>query len=171
MLPDSSQLEIIQRQLGREPRGIVAIAHATAQGVPVVLQIRSLVDDKPFPTLYWLSSRDLYQMIAEIETAGGVKQIEQMLAEDESLRQAYHAQQQAYVDLRWQLMDAGDKARIEELGFTELYNRYGIGGIAQWDKVRCLHMQYAHHLVAENLVGQWMDREFGLNERLKEIRI
>ncbi|MBV1787772.1 DUF501 domain-containing protein [Marinobacterium sp. D7] len=166
MLPTAEQLEMIERQLGRKPRGIAAIAYATEQGVPVVLQMRSLIDDKPFPTLYWLCSRELYQRIAEIETAGWVKQIEQELADDAELRARYLAQQQAYVDLRWQLMDPNDKSRIEELGFTDLFHRYGIGGIAQWDKVRCLHMQYAHHLVAENLVGERMDREFSLNECL-----
>ncbi|WP_432697009.1 DUF501 domain-containing protein [Marinobacterium sp. YM272] len=171
MLPDSAQLEIIERQLGRKPRGITDLAYVTDSGVPVVLQMRSLVDDKPFPTLYWLCSRDLYQMIAEIETAGGVKRIEQLLAQDEALRERYARQQQAYVERRWQAMSDEDRQKIETLGFTELFSKYGIGGIAQWDKVRCLHMQYAHHLVGENLVGEWMDREYGLRERLAEIRI
>ncbi|KEA63586.1 putative toxin to DivIC [Marinobacterium lacunae] len=171
MQPTAEQLVMIERQLGRKPRGIAAIAYATEQGVPVVLQMRSLIDDKPFPTLYWLCSRDLYQMIAEIETGGWVKQIEQALADDEVLRQQYMQQQQAYVDLRWRLMDPEDRARIEALGFSDLYHRYGIGGIAQWDKVRCLHMQYAHHLVGDNLVGRKMDEVFGLNERLAELKL
>jgi len=171
MQPSTEQLQLIERQLGRKPRGIAAIAWCSASGVPGVLQMHSLVDDQPFPTLYWLCSRDLHQWIAEIETAGAVKRIEQLLAEDDALRQRYRAQQQAYADLRWQLMRPQDRARIEQLGFRELYAGYGIGGIAQWDKVRCLHMQYAHHLVGENLVGEWMDREFGLNQRLAAIRI
>lgn len=169
--PTTEQLELIERQLGRAPRGIAAIAYATDSGVPVVLQMRPLVDDKPFPTLFWLCSKALYQAIAEIETAGWVKQIERELAEDPVLRQDYARQQQAYVDLRWSLMSDEERARIETLGFFELFNRYGIGGIAQWDKVRCLHMQYAHHLVAKNLVGERMDREFGLAERLAELKI
>ena len=57
-------------------------------------------------------------------------------------------------------MDPSDKARIESQGFSEMFRRVGIGGIASWDKIRCLHMQYAHHLVAENLVGQRLDDEF-----------
>lgn len=170
MQPSTEQLQLIERQLGREPRGIAAIAWSSPGGVPGVLQMRSLIDDTPFPTLYWLCSRDLYQWIAEIETAGAVKRIEQVLAEDAELRARYRAQQQAYADLRWQLMTPEDRERIEQRGFKALYAGYGIGGIAQWDKVRCLHMQYAHHLVGENLVGEWMDREFGLNARLDSIR-
>jgi hypothetical protein len=45
-----------------------------------------------------------------------------------------------------------------------MVNKVGIGGINSWDKVRCLHMQYAHHLAGDNLVGQRLDAEFKLNE-------
>ena len=67
----------------------------------MVLQMQALVNDKPFPTLFWLCSKDLYQAIAEIETAGGVKLLEQELVEDETLRAAHLADQQRYADLRW----------------------------------------------------------------------
>lgn len=159
-----AQNDLIERQIGRKPRGIVCIAHQTADGIPTVLQMRSLVDKRPFPTLYWLCSRDLYRAIAEIETSGWVKQIERELQQDESLRNAYRKNHEDYVALRWQLMDKGDRECIERLGFIHLFDQYGIGGIAQWDKVRCLHMQYAHHLCGENVIGQRMDAEFGLKE-------
>jgi len=164
MQPTEQQLDMIKQQLGRTPRGIVSIAWATETGVPVVLQMRSLVGGKPFPTLFWLSSKDLDRELARIESTGWIKQMEQELQDDAELREIYRQQQQAYVDLRWQLMDPEDRASIEEQGFTDLFNQLAIGGIAQWDRVRCLHMQYAHHLVAENLIGQRLDREFGLNE-------
>lgn len=159
-----AQLALIERQLGRKPRGIVRIAHQTDNGVPTVLQMRSLVDNHPFPTLFWLCSRDLYRAIAEVETSGWVKQIERELQQDDALRSAYWRNHEAYVALRWQLMDPRDRECIERLGFTHLFEQYGIGGIAQWDKVRCLHMQYAHHLCGENVIGQRMDAEFGFDK-------
>ena len=160
MQPTYQQLEIVAKQIGRAPRGIAAIACQNEAGVPLVLQMRSLVNDKPFPTLYWLSSRDLSREIGRIEMTGWIKRFEDELAKDEDLRTRYLAQQQAYVDLRWALMDPSDRARIESQGFSEMFRKVGIGGIASWDKIRCLHMQYAHHLVAENLVGQRLDDEF-----------
>jgi len=161
--PTAQQLELIEQQLGRKPRGLAGVAVATDSGIPLVLQMRSLVEDQPFPTLFWLSSKDLYQAIAEIETSGWVKQIEAELEQNEDLRAAYLANQLSYVELRWALMRDEDKARIEELGFSDLFNQYGIGGIRQWDKVRCLHMQYAHHLTDGNVIGARLDEEFGLN--------
>ncbi len=163
----TDQLQIIETQLGRKPRGIVDIAYATPAGVPVVLQMRSLVDDQPFPTLYWLCSKDLYRAIARLETEGLVKQLEDELAEDEDFRRHYLENHRDYVRRRWQLMQAEDRARIDELGFSPLFERYGIGGIAQWDKVRCLHMHYAHYLCGDNVIGERIEQQY----RLKELQL
>lgn len=163
--PTAIQLEQIEQQIGREPRGIEAVACATTERLPLVLQMRTLVADQPFPTLYWLSCRDLCRAIGRIEDSGWVKQIEQELQENDGLRTTYLAQQQRYVDKRWQLMREEDRQRIEALGFTELFDRYGIGGIAQWDKVRCLHMQYAHWLAdGDNVIGERLEQEFALSQ-------
>jgi len=163
------QLEIIRRQLGREPRGIVKIAAQTSAGIPTVLQTRSLVNDKPFPTMFWLCSKDLHKAIAEIETSGWTKMIEERIMQDEELRTAFYRNHQQYVAARWQAMEPSDRERLEALGFIKLFDQYGIGGISQWDKVRCLHMQYAHHLCADNVIGQLMDQEFELNKLLINI--
>ncbi|MBA4503577.1 DUF501 domain-containing protein [Marinobacterium marinum] len=162
--PTPAQLETIAQQIGREPRGIEAVACATDTGLPLVLQMRTLVADQPFPTLYWLCCRDLCRVIGRIEDSGWVKQIEQELQNDEALRVAYLDQQRRYVATRWRLMREEDRRRIEALGFTDLFDRYGIGGIAQWDKVRCLHMQYAHWLAeGDNVIGERLEQEFSLS--------
>lgn len=161
---NEQQLQIITQQLGRTPRGIITIAAQSANGIPMALQMRALVNDKPFPTLYWLCSKTLHKAIGKIETHGWVKTIEQRLEQDDDLREAFLKNQQEYVASRWQKMLPEDKQRIEELNFTELFHKYGIGGIMQWDKVRCLHMQYAHHLAEKNVIGELMDEEFQLNQ-------
>lgn len=150
----------VARQIGREPEGMVAVVRQTPEGVPLVVQMRSLVKDVPFPTLYWLTSKSLCKELGRIETQGWVKEIESRLHRDDALREAYLQNQQDYVQKRWELMLPQDRARIEALGFTELFERYGIGGIAQWDKVRCLHMQYAHHLADGNVIGALLEQTF-----------
>ncbi|WP_369832085.1 DUF501 domain-containing protein [Motiliproteus sp. MSK22-1] len=163
----TEQLQVIETQLGRTPRGLVDIGYQTDRGIPVVLQMRSLVDDQPFPTLYWLSSKDLYKAIARLETEGWVKRLEEELAEDPEFLQSYQQNHRDYVKQRWQMMAEKDRQRIETLGFSHLFERYGIGGIAQWDKVRCLHMHYAHYLCGssdslKNVIGERLERQFGL---------
>ncbi|WP_254442848.1 MULTISPECIES: DUF501 domain-containing protein [unclassified Marinobacterium] len=168
MQPTERQLQIVRQQIGREPRGIEAIAAQTPSGVPLVLQMRSLIDDKPFPTLYWLSSKDLSVEISRVEMTGWIKRFEEELQEDAELRDTYMAQQKHYMERRWELMRPEDRQRIETLGFTKMFNEVGIGGIANWDKVRCLHMNYAYHLVEPNVVGQRLDQEFQMNELAPE---
>ncbi|MEH6649602.1 MAG: DUF501 domain-containing protein [Motiliproteus sp.] len=180
-IPDTTtteQLAVIEQQLGRPARGMSAIAYQSPEGVPMVLRMESLVDEKPFPTLYWLCSKDLHKAISRIETAGWVKLIEQELQQDEALRNRYLANHRDYVALRDRLMSEPIRRRIEQLGFADLFQQYGIGGISQWDKVRCLHMQYAHYLSASelspddnpqagaNVIGERMEQEFNLSQTL-----
>ena len=160
--PTQAQKEIITQQLGREPRGLISVAVATPEGVPVVLQMASMVDGQPFPTLYWLSSKDVYQAIAEIETSGEVKRLEQALLDDESFLNEHLADQARYVALRDEQMSAAVRAEIEQRGFEDLFKTYGIGGIRQWDKIRCLHMNYAYHLVHSTAVGRRLEQAFDL---------
>lgn len=167
MISENQKL-IIEEQLGRPPRGCVEVSY-TQQNIPVVLQMRSLVDDEPFPTLYWLCSRDLYRAVARLETEGWVKRLEDEISADQDLRESYHHCHQRYVQRRWQLMTAEDRQRIEALGFTALFERYGIGGIARWDKVRCLHMHVADYLCTPegepaNLIGARVDAELNIKE-------
>ena len=156
----------IEQQLGRQPRGIVRIAAATNSGTPLVLQMRSWLDGEPFPTLYWLCSKDLHKAINQIETSGGVKLLEQEVLADEHLRARLIADQTRYRDKRFSQMCDEDKKAIAEHGFTELFESFGIGGIRTWDKIRCLHMHYAHHLVEGNVIGEILDQRYQLNELL-----
>lgn len=169
--PSAIQQEMILKQLGREPHGMVGIAVQNEQGIPLVLQMELLANDKPFPTLYWLSSKDVYQAIAEIETAGAVKELEQELENNPELLERHLADQQRYVDLRWASASDQQKQRIEELGFLPLYSKYGIGGISQWDKIRCLHMHYAYHLAQGTALGELLDQRYSLNEIVRSAQL
>lgn len=160
------QYQIIEQQLGRKPRGIVRIAAETATGIPLVLQMRSWLDGEPFPTLYWLCSKDLHKAINQIETRGGVKLLEQEILEDDDLRERLIADQTRYRDKRFTEMLSEDKQAIAEHQFTELFESFGIGGIRTWDKIRCLHMHYAHHLAEGNVIGELLDQRYQLNELL-----
>ena len=61
--------------LGREPRGLEAIAVVADDGSPMVIRVASLVDDTPFPTLFWLIDPGLSYRIDRAEggpTASGI---------------------------------------------------------------------------------------------------
>ncbi|MCG6658251.1 DUF501 domain-containing protein [Halomonas campisalis] len=160
--PDPRQLAIIAEQLGRAPRGIEAVAAVDGEGTPLVLRMAPIVDGKPFPTLYWLSCTRLKVVISRLEASGVIKQLETRLQEDPDFLAAYHASHHDYVDARWHHMRDAQRREVAHLGYEEVLTRRGIGGIANWDQVRCLHTQYAHHLCGDNVIGQWMDAEHGV---------
>ena len=160
----AQQTAIIEQQLGRKPRGIVEIAAQTDTGIPLVLQIRSWLDNEPFPTLYWLCSKDLHKAISHIEAQGNVKALELEIEHNEDLRQQLLLDQARYRDQRFAQMTPSDKQAIADKGFTELFNSMGIGGIRHWHKIRCLHMHYAHHLAEGNVIGEILDQRYALNK-------
>ena len=65
--------EIVAGLLGREPRGLEAIQVRDDQGRPSVIRVSSLVDGKPFPTLFWLVDKDINYWLDGLEAAGTIK--------------------------------------------------------------------------------------------------
>ncbi|QTP53571.1 DUF501 domain-containing protein [Billgrantia sulfidoxydans] len=165
-MPDALQLSIIAEQLGRAPRGIEAVAATDGEGTPLVLRMAPIVDGKPFPTLYWLCSERLKVAISRIEASGVIKQLEARLRDDADFLAAYHASHRDYVETRWRNMSPAQRSEVERLGYEAVLRERGVGGIANWDQVRCLHTQYAHHLCGSNVIGQWLDAEFAVADCL-----
>lgn len=163
-VPTPEQLAIITEELGREPRGLQYVTALDSQGRPLVVQVDALVDAKPFPTLYWLSSRLLVKELSHLEAAGVIKKLEARLLEDEPLLSEYRKSHEDYIQRRWDAMSATTRQKVADLGFTEVFSRRGVGGIENWQQIRCLHTQYAHHLSGFNAVGRLLDLEYGINQ-------
>jgi hypothetical protein len=91
--PDRAQRARITTLLGREPRGLRAVAVADADGEPLVIRVASVVDETPFPTLYWLIGRELSLRIDRLEAAGWIARLQARVNGSESLRQTMPAEQ------------------------------------------------------------------------------
>lgn len=156
-LPTEQDLAVVADQLGRAPRGIEAIAATDSKGTPLALRMAPIVEGKPFPTLYWLSSERLKIEISHLEANGIIKQLEQQLREDSTFLAAYQDSHRRYVAERWHYMSEAQRHEVHRLGYQDVLTERGVGGISNWQQVRCLHTQYAHHLGSHNVIGQWMD--------------
>ena len=143
--------------LGREPRGLEAIPVVSAAGEPMVIRVASLVDDKPFPTLYWLVDRALNYRIDGAEAGGLIATLQDQIDADESLQAAMVADHRQHIADRDAYMAPAQRERIAELGFLSVFSERGIGGIADFTRIRCLHTWYAAHLVRPNTVGRLLD--------------
>ena len=154
--------------LGREPKGLVEIAARNRSGQPLVITNHPLVQEGerwlPFPTLYWLVDPALCSAMSEIERTGGVKEIEAALQADPALLGAFHSNQRSYAVHRWSLLSETERAYAVDNGIAEVLRDSGIGGVANRDAVKCLHLHAAHHLATEGgtTVGRLMEERYGI---------
>lgn len=123
----------------------------------MVIRVASLVDDKPFPTLFWLLDPQLCYRIDQVEATGLIKQFQQRIDQDLALQEAMVSDHRAHIRLREDYMSPQIRQRLAELGFADVLNSKGIGGIADYSRIRCLHTWYGAHLVVPNTVGNMLD--------------
>ncbi len=118
-------------QLGRPPRGVLAVAYRCAHGIPaVVVTSPRLEDGTPFPTLYYLCCKELNAAVSRMESAGLMREMTERLAVDDELAQHYRRAHESYLAARNELGDLG-------IAVTA-------GGMP--DRVKCLHVLVAHSL-------------------------
>jgi hypothetical protein len=147
---------VIARQLGRRPRGLLAVAHRCPCGLPDVAQTAPrLPDGTPFPTLYYLTCPRANAAVSKLEASGMMRDMTARLA-DEALRQRYESAHQDYLTRR---ETAARSAGVDPLP----PGTQSAGGMPL--RVKCLHALVAHELAAGGVnpfgrealdaVGQW----------------
>jgi len=128
---ERADLEAVARQLGRAPRGVLAIAYHCPNGEPAVVKTSpKLPDGTPFPTLYYLTHPVLTAAASRLETTGLMRRMTERLRLDAGLAAAYRRAHASYL---------ADRDAIESLGTT-----FSAGGMP--DRVKCLHVLIAHSL-------------------------
>lgn len=126
-----TDLAVVERQLGRTPRGVRAIAHRCPCGLPDVVETNPrLPDGTPFPTLYYLTCPRASSRIGTLEADGLMREMTARLDDDASLAATYQAAHDDYLSRR----DAIDVLPTRETA----------GGMPT--RVKCLHALAAHSL-------------------------
>ncbi|MBW3092230.1 DUF501 domain-containing protein [Bifidobacterium sp. 82T10] len=132
-------IAIVERQLGRYPRGMVAVGARCACGRPLAVVTRPMLPGGiPFPTTCYLTSPEAVKAASHVEAEGGMRDYNELLAEDESVRNAYHDAHLRYLAFRHELaLRLGDSE--EHIADTSA------GGMPT--RVKCLHALLAQTLV------------------------
>lgn len=162
---NQKDLASIERQLGRTPAGEFVVTSYTPSGEVQIIESRPFMKGKPFPNLYWLVCEKLKYAIDRIEAAGWVKRLEEeILIQDSQMRNSLVIDHYRYMKERWSLVLESDFKGIESPNLLKPLASTGIGGISDFERVRCLHMHYAFHLAQGSTLGAWLDENFRLDE-------
>lgn len=130
-----ADLATLEEQLGRPPRGVVAVAARCRCGRPTVVRTAPrLPDGTPFPTTYYLTHPRAVAAVSTLEAQGVMKEMTARLAEDEGLAAGHRAAHEHYL------------ARRAELG--EVPEIAGISAGGMPTRVKCLHVLVGHALAA-----------------------
>ncbi|MFW7414484.1 DUF501 domain-containing protein [Demequina sp. SO4-18] len=130
-----ADLTVLAAQLGRQPRGVVAIAARCVCGNPTVVHTAPrLPDGTPFPTQYYLTHPEAVAAVSTLEARGTMRDMNERLASDPDLAQHYRRAHESYLEERAEL---GDVPEID-----------GISAGGMPDRVKCLHVLVGHALAA-----------------------
>ncbi len=147
----------ITQRLGREPRGLRAVAAFNQYDQPSVIRVASLVGGKPFPTLFWLIDPEINLRLDRLEAGGAIAAMQAQVAASDVLRQQMHLDHARHRVLRDQYLTPAERQFLVSQGMISALESRGIGGIADPDRIRCLHTWYAAHCVEPNTIGQLTD--------------
>jgi uncharacterized protein len=142
---DADDLTGVRDQLGREPRGVLRVAHRCPCGDPDVVETAPrLPDGTPFPTTYYVTCPRLTGRISTLEGQGLMAEMTDALAADPTLAQAYSSAHADYL------------ARRAALGDVPEIDGVSAGGMPT--RVKCLHVLVGHSLAAGPGVNPFGDQ-------------
>ncbi len=126
---------VITEQIGREPRGVAAIAARCVCGNPTVVTTLPRLDDgTPFPTVYYMTHPGAVAAASTLESRGVMYDMSERIKDDLALARRYGEAHQAYLADRARLGDVPEIAGISAGGMP--------------DRVKCLHVLAAHSLAS-----------------------
>ena len=161
-------LSMLESQLGREPSGVLKVERYCPAGHPQVIRYYPLSLSpeaevlSPFPTLFWLTCPSLIRQVSEFESYGWIGKIEEKIRTEPDFREEYHENHRSYCRERWETLLPRHREAVIGKGWEAVYRDTGIGGIRDWDFVKCLHLQYAHQVGSSNVVGRFLQEQFSL---------
>lgn len=133
------QVEVVEAQLGRFPRGMVAVGARCVCGNPLAVVTRPrLPDGTPFPTTCYLTSPEAVKAVSRLEADGSMARYTLLIGQDARIAQEYARAHAVYLAFRHALADrlGDEEGRIA-----------GVSAGGMPIRVKCLHALVAQSLV------------------------
>lgn len=134
-----ADLQKLQSQLGRIPRGVAGISARCVCGNPMVVATVARLDDgTPFPTCFYLSYPKLVKAASTLEARQVMEQWQRELQVNETQLAHYGKAHRAYIAAREEI------SRVAGIGEVPEIENISAGGMP--NRVKCLHALIGHSL-------------------------
>lgn len=144
-----ADLEKLESQLGRIPRGVAGISARCVCGTPMVVATVARLDDgTPFPTCFYLSYPKLVKAASTLEARQVMEQWQRELQENQFQLAQYEQAHRAYISARVEISVAAGIGEVPEI------DNVSAGGMPH--RIKCLHALIGHSLSVGpgvNLIG------------------
>jgi hypothetical protein len=135
---EAADLATVTAQLGRAPRGAVAVGWRCRCGKPgVVVTAPILPDGTPFPTTYYLTCPRAVKLCSAMEAAGRMTEMNRRLDDVPALAYCHRLAHESYLADRAAVAAALDQD-------ASALGQVSAGGLPT--RVKCLHALAAHAL-------------------------
>ena len=121
--------DFVTERLGREPRGFCDVSAFNSQGKPAVIRVSSVVDGKPFPTLFWLIDADISLKIDRLEAAGWIAKLQRDVDISATLQEQMALAHEAHKRVRETFLSEAERTLLTDRGMMSALADRGIGGI------------------------------------------
>lgn len=152
LFPDKAtdtDLAILEEQIGRTPRGVVAVGARCVCSRPLVVVTQPRLEDgTPFPTIYYLTHPAVVHGCSVLEAEGLMAEFTQEIADNEELAAAYRRAHEAYIAERNTMGEVPEIAGVSAGGMPT--------------RVKCLHALVGHALSAGPGVNPIGDRTLAI---------
>jgi exopolyphosphatase/pppGpp-phosphohydrolase len=161
--PRAIDRAVVAAQLGRDLIGSIArIPRRCSYGQPQVVStypviwhnggLGRVVKPKPFPTVYWLTCPHVREAISVLESEGMIGEAAELIERDEDFRKAHECANTRYAAQRMALIGEDDLEFLEKEApkMLRVLRNTGIGGVARFAGVKCLHMHVADYMAGNN---------------------
>ncbi|MFO7815307.1 MAG: DUF501 domain-containing protein [Halanaerobiales bacterium] len=154
---DQNMESIIEKQIGRKPKGMVEVSLKCPFGYPAVIKVFPFSKERVFPTTYWLTCPYLQKEISVLEDKGWIESLQDLIDDNEKTETKLKRAHQNYAKERFEMLDKKQKKKMKGISdniFNTLKNS-GIGGVKDKKGLKCLHTHVADYLVNRiNPVGE-----------------
>lgn len=149
---DILELNIIMGQLDNSAENVIKVIKYCPTNYPMIILVHPFYNNKPFPTIYWLSCPVIKEDISKIEDTGYIEVLKNKKNYSKEFQKKLDNAHRRYSKARVDLLDKNKlkSAKQKSVDLFKMLQNSGVAGIREKEGVKCLHGHYADYIVTGN---------------------